>query len=105
MYLKRFTIWNVQSFTRNGKVESCLLDADGQFQFPQSFEGWGSLLGVLVRESLQLGSSRRDLARSVIAPLRYQPYRLAGGQPVRLVPPGEQLSLEVEDGNTRDFFV
>ena len=39
MYLKRFTIWNVQSFTRNGKVESCLLDADGQFQFPQSFEG------------------------------------------------------------------
>ena len=62
------------------------------------------MLGVLVRESLQLGSSRRDLARSVIAPLRYQPYRLAGGQPVRLVPPGEQLSLEVEDGNTWHFF-
>ena len=29
------------------------------------------------------------LACPPLAPLRYQPYRLAGGQPVRLVPPGE----------------
>ena len=76
-----------------------------------SLKSTGTALGLCYPSPLDSVNGRTPpsclatLALLALAPSGHQPYRLAGGQPVRLVPPGEGLYPAVEQTNIWHFFV